>query len=442
MDPSLRLLRSHPSFRWYWVGQSISSAGSQVTALALPLVTALALHGSPRDVGFVATAAMAPYLLFSLLAGHYLEARPKRAVMIPADLAQALLLGAIPVAWWAGSLSVPLLAGIAFLCGTAALCFGVVGFSYVPDLVATDDLPAANRAIQGSRTVTEVAGPGLAGLLVGALGAPVAILVDAVSYLASAVGVAAAHPRHRPGPDESTPGSTPESTPEVAPQATPDAGTDDHPRPSVLAGLRVLFTNPHLRALTIHAALYNLASEIFTLNLVLWAVQEQHLPTATYGLAMGAGGIGGLIGTLTALRLSERLGLGRAFIASLALSCGIPVLAVLVPAHGLALGAILAAVMLVSGIGLGNANVYSLTLRQAAIPRDQLTRSAGAYTQVMYGSIPLGGALAGVLGESLGTRRATAAGAVLLACSILPMLTRHIRTLTSATHPAATHPAA
>lgn len=417
MDPSLRLVRTHPGFRWYWAGRSISSMGTQVTAVALPLVTGLALNGSPGDVGLVATAAMAPYLLFSLLAGHYLESRPKRAVMIPADLAQAVLLGAIPIAWWAGVLTVPLLAGVAFLCGSAALCFGVVGFDYVPELVATDELPAANRAIQGSQTVAEVAGPGIAGVLIGALGAPVAILVDALSYLGSALGVAAARPAR--AVDAATP-------------HTP-AAQGGEGRPSVLAGLRVLFSNPHLRALTLHAALYNLASEIFTLNLVLWAVKEQHLSTTGYGLALAAGGIGGLLGTLTALRLSDRLGLGRAFIASLALSCGVPILAVLWPVHGMRLGAVLAAVMLVSGIGLGNANVYSLTMRQAAIPRDQLTRSAGAYTQVMYGSIPLGGALAGVLGESLGTRAATATGAILLACSILPMLSRHIRRLTTVT---------
>lgn len=418
MDPSLHLLRTHHGFRWYWVGQSISSAGSQVTTMALPLVTALALNGSPRDVGLVAAASMSPYLLFSLLAGHYLEARPKRAVMIPADLTQALLLAAIPVAWWAGVLSVPLLTAIAFLCGTAALCFGVVGFSYLPDLVTPEELPAANRAIQGSRTVAEIAGPGMAGLLVGALGAPVAIIIDALSYLGSALGVAAARPSSRP--------------------TGPGADTADHDQsraPSVLTGLRLLFTNPHLRALTLHAAIYNLASQVFTLNLVLWAVREQHLSTTTYGLAMGAGGVGGLIGTLTALRLADRLGLGRAFIVSLGLSCGLPILTVAWTSHDLALGLVIAAVMLASGIGLGNANVYSLTLRQAAIPRDQLTRSAGAYTQVMYGSIPLGSALAGVLGESLGTRPAAATGALLLACSLLPMLTRPIRTLTTVTQP-------
>lgn len=235
--------------------------------------------------------------------------------------------------------------------------------------------------------------------------------------MASAIGVAAARPSPRGDPVEDA--------------NRRDEAAEYGVKPSILDGMRVLFTNPHLRALTVHAALYNLASEVFTLSLVLWAVKEQHLSTTAYGLAMGGGGVGGLIGAMTALRLSDRLGLSRAFIASLALSCGIPLLAVLWPAQGWTLAVILAGVMLLSGIGLGNANVYSLTLRQSAIPREQLTRSAGAYSQVMYGSIPLGGILAGVLGEWLGTRSGTAAGALLLACSILPMLTRAIRTLTT-----------
>lgn len=417
MDPSLRLLRASRPFRWYWLGQSLSAAGSQVTALALPLVTAIALDGSPKDVGFVAAAAMLPYLLFSLPAGHFLESRPKRAVMIPADLVQALLLACIPLTWWLDILSVPLVAGIAFASGTAALCFGVVGFAYVPDLVATDQLPAANRAIQGSRTVADVAGPGVAGFLIGVLGAPLAMAVDAISYLASAAGIAAAPPR----------ANTQDATADHSPERLSGAGGD---KPTILTGLTVLFSNPHLRALTLHAALYNLANEAFTLNLVLWAVRHQGLSTTAYGIAMGAGGVGGVIGTMTALKLSERLGLGRAFIVSLVLSCGAPVLAVAWALDASVLAFVLGVVMLISGIGLGNANVYSLTLRQSSIPRDQLTRSAGAYTQVMYGSIPIGGVLAGVLGEALGARPAAIIGALLMCLSVTPMLPRSIRTLT------------
>lgn len=406
MDASVELIRNNRSFAWYWAGQSVSSAGSQVAVIALPLVTALTLDGSPGEVGAVATAGMLPYLLFSLVAGHWLEGRQGRGTMIPADLAQAALLAIVPLAAWGGWLSVPLLAVVAFLAGTAALVFGISAFAYIPSLVERRDLSAANRAVQGSATVDEIVGPGLAGALVAAFGPAMALVVDAVSYLASAVGVAKGRPLERP------------DAPEPSTEPTP-----------ITAGLRILFTDPYLRPLTVHAAAYNLAEQVFLLNLILWAVQKQGLSEAGYGLALSAAGVGGLLGTLTALRLATRLGFGRAFAASLLLSCFVPVAAAVWDVRGAALGLVIAVVMLISAIGLGNANVYSLTLRQLVIPKGQLARAAGAYTQVMYGSIPLGSALAGLVGETLGTRSGVFLGAVGLAFSALPMLTSRVRGL-------------
>ncbi len=402
-DPSVRVIRTNPAFGWYWLGQTVSSAGSQVALFALPLVTAAALGGSAAEVGLVAAAATLPYLLFSLLAGHLLEGRPRRRTMVAADLAQAALIGVIPVAWVCGVLSVPLVAVIAFLSGTAALCFGVVGFSFVPDLVGTDDLAAANRALQGSRTVTEVVAPAGAGVLVGALGAPIAMVATAVGHLVSAFGVF----RARPASEHPSPAST----------GRPDSAG------RIFDGLRILFTDRHLRPLTLHAAIYNLAEQILLLNLVLWAVQQQHVPAAVYGVALGAIGLGALVGTVTSMLLSARIGLGPAFLVSLVLSCGTPLLTAVWPLEGLPLAIVIAAIMFVSGVGLGNANVYSLTLRQSVIAKDQLTRSAGAYTQVMYGSIPIGSALAGVIGQGLGSRAAVMVGAIGLVLSIVPMLT-------------------
>ncbi len=412
-DPSASLLRHDPAFRWYWLGQATSSAGSQVTMLALPLVTALLLDGGPREVSLVATAGMAPYLFFSLLAGHLLEGRDERRVMIPADLAQALLIGAVPLCWALGVLSVPLLAVIAFLAGTAAMLFGLTSFAYVPRLVDVEELPAANRAVQATRTVNEIGGPGIAGFLVGALGPAVAMVIDAFSYVASAFGVAAGQPRHERRVDP------------------------EDERPPLRAGFRLLFGNRYLRALTVHASLFNLAEQVVVLNLVVWAVRDQNVPESAYGLAIAAGGVGGLLGTLTALQLADRLGLGRAFLVSLGFSCGAPLLLALHDWDGIGLAVWMGCVMVLAGFGLGNANVYSLTLRQTVIPPERLARSAGAYTQVMYGSIPLGSLLAGVVGEGLGTRAAVVVGAVGLVISILPMATRPIRTLSNPTAAAA-----
>jgi MFS family permease len=414
-DPSVDLLRRSRPFRWYWAGQSLSFLGSQVSVVALPLVAALSLGAGPAGVSAVATAAMLPNLLFSLLVGNWVERRDHRRIMIPADLARALLIAVIPVAWLVGVLSLPLLVCVAFLTGVAGIFFDISGFAFLPSLVPARDLAAANRAVQGSNTTTEVAGPGLAGLLVQAVGPPLAMVVDALSYLASAVGVLLG----RPPADRSVTSSAGVAEKEAA------------ERTGVASGLKVLFGNPYLRALTVHAAAYNLAEQIVSINLVLWAVQAQGVSPAGYGLALSAGGVGALLGTLTALRLADRLGFGRAFAISLVLSCFVPLLLVVAPLRSIALAVVIGGVMLVAGIGLGNANVYSLTLRQTVIPRVLLARSGGAYRQVMYGSIPVGSALAGVAGELIGTRAAVLIGGVGLALSALPMFTRRIRALRS-----------
>ena len=207
-DPSVDLLRRSRPFRWYWAGQSLSFLGSQVGVVALPLVAALSLEADPAGVSAVATAAMLPNLLFSLLVGNWVERRDHRRIMIPADLARALLIAVIPVAWLAGVLTLPLLVGVAFLTGVAGVFFEISGFAYVPSLLPARDLAAANRAVQGSSTVTEVAGPGLAGLLVQAVGPPLAMVVDAVSYLASALGCCWAGSRPTSGPPRTAPTRT------------------------------------------------------------------------------------------------------------------------------------------------------------------------------------------------------------------------------------------
>ena len=410
-DPSLTLLRRHRAFRWYWAGQSLSFMGTQVTVVALPLVAALTLGAGPGGVGAVAAAATLPNLVFSLLVGNWVEGRDHPRVMIPADLARAGLLAIIPLAAVGGWLSVPLLVVVAFVAGAAGVFFEIAGFAYIPSLVQPDQLAAANRAVQGSSTTAQVAGPGLAGLLVQAVGPPLAIMVDALSYLASALGIVVGRPRTRPSA---------ETTIEDAPAAR---------RGRLSQGLRLLWSNPYLRALTVHAAVYNLAAQILTINLVLWLVQGRQVSPGAYGLALSAEGVGAVLGTLTALQLAERLGFGRAFAVSLLLSCVVPLLLPTLPLSGTALAVAVGAILLISGIGLGNANIYSLTLRQTVIPADQLARTVGAYRQIMYGSIPIGSALAGVIGQRAGTQTGVAVGSLGLAVSALPMLTRRIRAL-------------
>ncbi|MEU4687324.1 MFS transporter [Actinoplanes sp. NPDC023714] len=393
-------------FGFFWAGHTISALGTHVTAVALPLLATLVLGAGASGVAAVATASYLPNVLLPLLAGHWLEQRRRRPVMIGADLLRAAALATVPTAYLMGVLTVPLLVVIAFVVGALGVVFDIGGFAYVPTLVGEKDLPAANRAVQGSTTAAQVAGPGIAGLLTQVAGPALAVLVDAVSYLGSALGVAAAR------------------RPEPRPPA-PEKGT------GILTGLRIVAADPYLRALTAHASIYNAASQIVTVNLVVHLVTERGLSAGMFGLALTASGAGAFAGTMLALRTAARWGYGRAFAAALALSTGVPLVIAFLPGEGALLAGSLAAVQFVSGIGLGAANVLSVTLRQVIAPRGSLARTNGGYRTLIFGVLPVGSALGGVLGQALGSRAGVAIGAAGLALSSLPMLTRRMRRLKS-----------
>ncbi len=401
--PKQGLLRSDRDFRWYWSGQTVSFVGSQITATALPLVAALTLGAGPGGVSVVATASFLPNLVLPLLAGHWLEGRGKRRVMVAADLLRAAALVTIPLAFLTDTLSLALLAGVAFVVGVATVFFDIGGFAYVPALVPRERLSEANRAMQGSSTFAQVGGPGLAGVLVQALGAPLALVADALSYLAGAVGVSAAR------------------------RSEPAVGEQHKGR--IRDGLAMILTHPYLRPLTVHATIYNAAAQVFVVNLVVWVVRENHVSPGLYGVALSAGGVGAFLGTMLALRLADRLGYGPAFLVSLSLSCGVPLFTAALPWTGGPLGYGLASLQILAGAGLGSANVLSITLRQTMIPEGQLARTNGAYRSLNFGSIPLGSALGGVLGEVFGSRAGVALGSVGLALSALPMLAAAVRRL-------------
>jgi MFS family permease len=204
----------------------------------------------------------------------------------------------------------------------------------------------------------------------------------------------------------------------------------DDTRPAgILQGLKRIVINPILRALTLHAAIYNLASQILTVNLVVWLVKDRHLSPGLYGLALSAAGLGAFFGTMFALRLAGRLGYGRAFGTSLLFSTGVPLLLAALPFHGLALGGAVAVVELLSGAGLGSANVLSVTLRQVVAPRGSLARTNGGYRLLIFGVIPFGSAIGGVLGQLFGSRTGVAVGTIGLTISAIPMWRRRVRTL-------------
>src|SRR5919107_936695 len=187
--PTLSLggLWRHTDFRRLWAAQSASLFGSEITALALPLMAVLLLDASPVQMGFLAAAGTAPFLLCSLPAGVWIDRRRRRPVLIAADIARAGLLVSIPLTAWLGTLRIEQLYVVTFIAGVLGVFFEVAHYAYVPSLVGRESVVEGNSKLQISYSAAEAGGPGVAGLLVQVISAPGAVVIDAVSFLVSAI---------------------------------------------------------------------------------------------------------------------------------------------------------------------------------------------------------------------------------------------------------------
>src|SRR5918995_5403874 len=187
--PALSLggLWRHVDFRRLWAAQSASLIGSEITALALPLMAVLLLDASPVQMGLLAAAGTAPFLLCSLPAGVWIDRRQRRPVLIAADIARAGLLLSIPLTAWLGVLRIEQLYAVTFLAGVLGVFFEVAHYAYVPSLVGRESVVEGNSKLQISYSAAEAGGPGIAGLLVQFISAPGAIVVEAITFLISAV---------------------------------------------------------------------------------------------------------------------------------------------------------------------------------------------------------------------------------------------------------------
>lgn len=377
-------------FRRFWGSETVSLFGSEVATLALPLTAAVALHATPGQLGLFAAARFAPFLLFTLPVGAWADRRPKRPILVAANLGRGALTAAIPVLALAGVLSMPHLYVLGFLIGILTVLFDVAYLAYVPSLVGRDRLVAANSRLATSASAAEITGPGLGGVLVEALGAPLALFADAASFLLSAVGVASIR-RTEPRPE---------------PPPTRDL------RREIGEGLRVTFGNRCLRAVAGEAGTYNLFEQVFWNAFLLAATREMGIGPGLLGVFVASASVGGLAGSLVAGRAAERLGIGRALVWAMVLACSALLLVPLVRERT-ALGlVVLAVAFATNGFGVAVSNVHAVSLRQAATPSGLLARMNASYRMVIWGTIPLGALLGGLIGDALGLRTALAVGAL------------------------------
>jgi len=371
----------HPGFLKLWVGETISLLGSQVTVLAMPLAAAMTLNATPLQMGTLGTLQYIPWLLVGLLAGVWVDRLRRRPVMIAADLGRTVLLGLIPFAAVIGILRMEHLYVVGFLVGILNVFFDVAYAAYLPTLVPRDRLVEGNSKLQVSASIAEISGPGLAGALVQLMTAPLAIAVDALSFLASAFSL------------------TWIGTPE--PKPIP-AGASRSLRAEILEGLRLVFSNPILRAFALASVTTNFFVDVHLAVFVLYATRELGISPVILGSIYAIASLGGLLGSLFAGRLVKWLGLGSVIVGAQVLVT----LAVLaIPLSGRVFWIAAPLIVIAEALWGFGAVVYvvnTVSLRQAITPNPLQGRVTASLRFVTWGIAPLGFLLGGMLGETIG----------------------------------------
>ncbi|MFI9365159.1 MFS transporter [Kitasatospora sp. NPDC053057] len=399
--PAPAPLRHNRDFLKFWSGETLSLLGTQVTTLALPLTAVIAFDATPEQVGLLRFLQLVPYLGLALLFGVLVDRMRRRRVMLLANGARMVLIGLIPLLAATHHLDLPVLLTLACAIGVFSVLFDVSWMSFVPTLVKDPKhYVEANQKLGVTSSTADVAGPGLAGLLVGALSAPTALLADAFSYLVSLVTLLTIR------------------TPEPRP-APPAQGR--HLGRELAEGLRWVFGDRVLRPLALVAPFCNFSMVSVWTMFVLYAVRDQHLTPTEIGIVFSASSVGGLAGAALSGRVVKRFRLGTVYAVSMAAIFASPLLIPLADGSKPVLMAVFVASFFIGYLGLGVAGVVMVSLRQTLTPQPLMGRMNAAFRTLLFGGGSLGGLLGGVIGGALGLREGLAAIAVGSALMLVPL---------------------
>jgi len=399
----------HREFLKYWAASAISDVGSQITTLALPLMAAVTLGASAWQMGVLSASGSAATLLVGLFAGVCADRFRRRPILIAADVGRAILLATIPVAALSGVLRIELLYVVALTAGTLTVLFDVAHLAYIPALVGREQLIDGNSKLETTWSVAQVAGPGIGGVLVSWLTAPIAILVDAVSFLVSALCLA----RIR----------TPE--PPLVPADTRGVFHE------IVEGLRVVFAHRLLRVLAGCSATTSFFGQMFLAVYVLYMTRDLGLAAMGVGLVLATGGVGSLVGSLVAGPATRRFGPGRTMIAA-QLGFGLTglavPLAVFVPAVALPL---IVASEFGQWMSIIVYYVNAVSVRQAVTP-DRLQGRVNATMRFLVGgAMPVGALIGGALGGIIGVPMTLAVAEFGILLAVLWLVLSPVRALAS-----------
>jgi len=378
--PKRSTLWNHRDFLNVWVAETVSVFGSQFYLLAMPLAAVIVLDATASEMGVLFALEMLPFLVFGLLAGVLADRKGRRSIMITCDLGRAAVLAVVPVAWYFDALSWAIMYGVAFAAGAFTAFFDIAYQAYLPVLVKRSELLDANSKLETSRASSQVAGPSIAGLVVDAIGAPLAILTNSVSFLGSAVFLLRVKKKELI---------------ERASEARPVLA-------EIKQGLDIVFSNKMLRGIAGCTATGNLFGSMSYAILMLFMESSLQLTPSWIGAIFAVGALGAVIGAIVSSRIVSALGLGKTILISAALG-SMPVIFMVLayPENALL---VFMPLMFANGVLTVLYNINQVSLRQAITPDHLQGKMNATMRFLVWGVFPIGGLAGGLLGEAFGLR--------------------------------------
>jgi MFS family permease len=411
--PRRNLLARSTDYRKLWTAATISLFGTQVSLIAIPFIAVLLLNAPAYQVALLGTVEFLPFLLFTLPAGAWVDRLPRRLILVAGDFGRAISLASIPIAYELHALTIWQLFVIGFINGTLTVFFDVADQSFLPAILEPDDLIEGNSKLQVSGSAAQVLGQPLGGGFVGLLSAPIAVLVDAASFVVSGgliFWIRKAEPRRAAG-----------GSPAAGPM--PVAGL----RGEIAEGLRYVLGHPYLRYIAASTGSSNLFSNIGFATFAVFTYRTLGLSAFTVGIIGGLGSLGILVGALVAGPIAERIGVGRTILWSMILS-GPTALLAAAAQPDTAVPLLVASGLLGSFAGVVY-NINQVSLRQAITPERIQGRMNATMRFLVWGTIPIGQVIGGVVASAVGARGALVVGGVLGSFAFLPILFSTVRTL-------------
>jgi MFS family permease len=379
-----------------WSAQAISAFGSRITRTALPIIAITTLHQPETVIALLSSVYLVPGIILALFAGGVVDRNRKRRILIAADVFRAVCVASITVAWALGVLTIWHLVVVGALVGAASALFTIADVAYLPTLVPKKQLAEGNAKLEATEAVAEITGPASAGVLIGAFGGPVAVAIDAASYLWSALRLG----RIR--------------TPEPPAQPAPSAESSTwQPNRDLRAGMRAIFGHPLVRPVVTTLVVWSITGGFFTALYTLYCFRTLQLSAMTFGIIVAIGGIGSLAGAMLSRRLVHAIGLGPTLVVCAIISLAGGLLIPLANGSQVTVLVLLGAHQLISDCFSVAFVIQAVTLRQTVLPKEILGRANAAVHVCTAGLVPIAAILAGVLAELTSIRTAVWVGVLI-----------------------------